>query len=284
MKARLKGDVHGLYSFGLTEAMGSVSLQESLQPPPLRWFYGRDMEGNNHRSLKSISRNQPTKSFDLSTVTSNKQMAHTGHATRYNFIRDLKSHLGDSFHIFGKGHSPVDDKAEGMDAYRYHIALENHVQSGHHTEKLNDCFLAGCLPFYCGDPDYDKVYPKDAVIPIDMRDVKGSVKIIKRAVETDQYKKRLEALKEAKRIALSVSNPLIASINWARTRASHNWRRTPQTHRWEDGVIHGRHAFRRRQPGLALKDAAIVRQTKKYQQDLLSPLQFHNKNSGVSDN
>ena len=37
--------------------------------------------------------------------------------------------------IFGHGVNPMNDKAEALDPYRFHIAVENHVYDHHLTEK-----------------------------------------------------------------------------------------------------------------------------------------------------
>jgi len=138
------------------------------QTPPLRWFYGRPMDGlGDWLTIDQISKSPLKKTADLSTVCSTKQMSHTVHAARLDFVMKLQERIS-ALDVYGRGIRPISDKAEAMEDYRYHIAIENHIEPGHWTEKLADCFLAGCLPFYFGDPEYQKVFPKDAVIPIDI--------------------------------------------------------------------------------------------------------------------
>ncbi|MGB6229302.1 MAG: glycosyltransferase family 10 [Litorimonas sp.] len=230
--------------------------------PPLRWFYGRDMEGDAHWPLHRIEAS-PDKSDDLSTVTSNKAMSHTVHAARLAFVKAVKAELCDGLALYGRGFDPIDDKAEAMARYRYHLAIENHVQPGHHTEKLTDCFLAECLPFYFGDPDYTRVYPEDAAIPIDIFDLPGSLRTIRQAIDTNQFSERLGALREAKAIALNRSNPLRFAARIATNAVVSGSK--------GDAVIYGRHAFRRAHPLSATLDAlhaALQRRS-----SLASPLQ-----------
>jgi len=219
--------------------------------PPLRWFYGRDMEGNDHWPLSKIEKS-PVKTADLSTITSNKAMRHTLHEARLDFIQNMKNRFGDELTLFGRGFDPVRNKAKALAPFRYHIAIENHLQPGHHTEKLTDCILAECLCFYYGDPDYKKTYPSDPVIPIDIRDPDGSEIIIQNAIANDAYRKRLPYILKAKKRALKHSNTLRAArqISAAIIQEERGGKRPVS------GVIEGRHLFRRNHPIAALRDAA----------------------------
>lgn len=214
------------------------------ETPPLRFFYGRNLEDGPHRSLNAAA---PTKNKTLSGMSSTKAMSHTVHAKRLEFMRALKNRLGDRFDLFGRGIRPVNDKAEAMDAYKYHVAIENHIEPGHFTEKLTDCFLAGCVPFYFGDPAYPDVFPERAVIPIDIYDFDGAVETIETSIAADEFSKRIEALAEARRITLNRFNTLRAVANKMEALFDADAER--------GGVIHGRHAFRRDHPILGVSDA-----------------------------
>jgi hypothetical protein len=235
----------------------------SSHPPPLRWFYGRDMENTNHLSFEQIANETPIKTRDLSTVTSNKAMKHTVHAKRLEFVSALKARLSDNLSLYGRGFHEVRDKREAMSKYRYHIAIENHVQSGHITEKLTDCFLALSLPFYFGAPDYDTFYPRDAVIPIDIFDIDKSEKIIREAIATNQYEIRLPELSKAKTIAMSDSNPLIRAQHWVQKFDLNNESNCIVSSR-DTAIIHGRHAFRRAHPIQAIEDAIYRSRMKRH--------------------
>ncbi len=47
---------------------------------------------------------------------------------------------------------PVPDKIEFMRPYKFCIAFENSSCPGYVTEKIMDCFIAGCIPIYWGSP------------------------------------------------------------------------------------------------------------------------------------
>lgn len=222
------------------------------ETPPLRFFYGRNMAGGAHLD---ILEQPPEKTLDLSAMSSTKAMAHTVHSQRLAFMLALKERLGDDLQLYGRGLRPVDDKAEAMAPYRYHIAVENHVEPGHFTEKLTDCFVAGCLPFYFGDPAYDAVFPKDSAIPIDIFDLDNTIKIMREAIESDQFGQRQAALNDARKITLDRFNTLRAVAT--RVEALYD----PNAVR--GGTILGRHAFRKAHPIKSLSDAIFKTKSRK---------------------
>lgn len=59
-------------------------------------------------------------------------------------------------------------KREVMSRYKYALCFENCLFPGYVTEKIFDCFLAGCIPVYLGAPDIIDFVPKGSFI--DVRD------------------------------------------------------------------------------------------------------------------
>lgn len=175
-----------------------------LSQPALHWFYG--VNGKNSRSYDQIAQNPPIdKQKLISTVTSSKRQKHTLHNKRYHYIDQLEKKLPE-LDRFGKGIREIQDKAEALDAYKYHIAIENHICDHWWTEKLSDAFLGMCLPFYCGAPNASKYFPKESFIPIDINDLEGSYQIISDAIKNNEYQKRLPAIKEARKRVLEKYN------------------------------------------------------------------------------
>lgn len=223
------------------------------QTPPLRWFYGRPLssDDNNYLDLDHFLATPPIpKTSDLSTVCSNKQMAATLHQQRYNFVMEMKARLGKDMDLFGRGIRPINDKSEAMDSFRYHIAIENNVEPGYWTEKISDCFLAYCVPFYFGPPGMEDVFPKDSFIPIDIFDYDGAEAIIRAEIKPGSYEARLPALIEARRLTLTRYN-LMDVI--AKAVTSHH---AVDVHILPHATIKGRHIFRRKHPIKALSDMA----------------------------
>lgn len=160
-------------------------------PPVGRWYYGPTDHASTPPTVEQ-------KTGVISTFSSPKAMTHTLHGQRYEFLEGIKPHLPE-LEFFGKGHQFVEHKSEAIDPYRYHIAIENHVGPDHWTEKLSDSFLGLSLPFYDGCTNLEKYFPKESYIQIDMRDPEGATKIIKQAIENNEFEKRLPALIEARR-------------------------------------------------------------------------------------
>lgn len=242
------------------------------QTPPLRWFYGRPIGADGPAAKQDTYKtydmllSQPPlpKTKTISTVCSTKEMAHTVHAKRYEFVMALKARLED-LEVYGRGIKPIDEKSQAMDDYRYHIAIENHIEPGHWTEKLADSFLAFCLPFYFGDPDYASAFPKDAVIPINIYNLDAAEAIIRNAIAQNAYEKRLPAIIEARRRVLTEYNLMFQIKNIIK---AHETVAPPTTQEF----IYGRHIFRKKYPLKAICDAIFRIHMHRHPKS--SPLQF----------
>lgn len=167
----------------------------------LVWFYGAADGRGTHDALVARSEPMP-KPKELSTVCSMKAMGHTLHGQRVRFTRRLKADLA-GMEIFGHGVRPIADKADALDDFRYHIAIENHVAPHHWTEKLADPFLGFCLPFYHGAPNVADYFPDDSFIPIDIRKYGEARETIERAIRDNEWERRLPAIIEARRRVLA---------------------------------------------------------------------------------
>lgn len=216
------------------------------QTPPLRWYYGRPFGDGIYLDVDTMGAFVPSKKYNISTVCSDKQMSHT-FKKRYQFTQYIKNNLGDKLTWFGRGIRPISDKAEAMDDYRYHIAIENHIASHHWTEKIADCFLAGCLPFYHGPPNIFDYFPEASLIPIDTNHPQTTLEIIKKAMKDKAYTKALPAITEARNRVLNDYNIMNIVAKTVETKhANANITK---------GEICGRHIFRKEHPVLAISDA-----------------------------
>jgi len=169
------------------------------------WYYGKDYD-----SIMRVS--HPTKTKKISTVCSNKQQGHTMHKLRYEFTKIMEERIPE-LERFGKGFKWIETKAEALDDYEFHVAIENHFAPDVWTEKLADAFLGFTVPIYFGCPNVYDYFPKDSLIQIDIRDVEGSIAKIKEIISTEgEYERRLEAVKEARRRVIEEYN-LLAMIN-----------------------------------------------------------------------
>lgn len=166
--------------------------------PALHWFYGM---GRTHSTgFDAMQANPPSeKTHGISMVYSPKAMRHTLHHRRQHFMRHLAQTLPE-LDLFGRQTArPLDDKADCLRTYRYHVAIENFIGPHHWTEKLADPFLGLALPFYYGCPNVEDYFPPESFIRIDIRDPEQALATLRTAMAENAYEKRLPALREARR-------------------------------------------------------------------------------------
>ena len=202
-----------IYGPAFTDQFGHVltSQSESELPhrhriysqPAMRWYYGK--EGPQPRTWREMHDASPEKSRALSTVAASKQHKTRVHQRRDEFIRTLKS-VFPELDIYGRGVRPIADKAEAIDAYCHHLAIENHIARHHWTEKLADCFLGLALPFYYGCHNAADYFPEESFVPIDIYRIEDTVACIRKIIRNKEYARRLPALREARRRVLEQYN------------------------------------------------------------------------------
>lgn len=204
------------------------------------WFFGSGSEHWMSREELVRGPSLADKTQAISVVYSSKRQWHTQHAQRFDFIQAMRRLLPDMA-VFGRGAMPMDDKAEALWPFRYHLAVENHIGLHHITEKLTDAFLGRCLPFYSGAPNAVEYFPPESFIPIDIRDPVAAAEIIRTAMQEDAWTKRLPAIEEARRRVLE-EHHLFAVI--CRIIASSSPEKSHSSER--NGLIFSRHAWRKR--------------------------------------
>lgn len=169
------------------------------------WMYGIDYE-----TTKAMD--TPKKTKILSTICSNKQQGHTMHRLRYNFTKYMEEKIPE-IERFGFGFKRVETKAEALNDYKFHVAIENHIGEHVWTEKLADAFLGYTVPIYCGCPNVYDYFPKESLIQIDINDFDSSIQAIKKIISTEgEFERRLEAVKEARRRVIE-DYSLFAMVN-----------------------------------------------------------------------
>lgn len=183
--------------------------------PGLMWFYGLPFSNDPLNTYCSEDRfktydimqktTPPQKTKLLSTVCSQREGKITLHSKRVSYTKLLKTDIED-LDIYGHGVKPMTDKAEALDSYKYHIAIENHVYPHHLTEKLPDAFLGYTLPFYYGCPNAGDYFHADSFVPINIDNYKQSLDIIKSTISNNEYQDRLPYIIEARKRVLEKYN------------------------------------------------------------------------------
>lgn len=201
-------------------------------PPVGWWYYGGLAQAEAHAE-------PPEKTGLLSVFGSPKAHKESLHHRRAAFLNELVDAFADRIDVFGRAYQPVEHKAEGIDRFKYHIAVENHISDHHWTEKLSDAFLGYSLPFYVGCTNAAAYFPEDSFIYLDIKSTEKSVAIIDKAIADNEYEKRLPAIIEARRRVmedLNLGNMLAKHILQGETVAVPN----------ASGRLLSRHAMLRR--------------------------------------
>jgi hypothetical protein len=174
--------------------------------PGLMWYYGLPFGEGEFITWDQIAAASPPKKTNaISTVCSERVGHGTLHSIRVDFTRQLKKDIP-YLDIFGHGVKSMVDKAEALDPYMFHIAIENHVYPHHITEKLPDAFLGHTLPFYHGAPNAADYFPRDSFIPIDINNYERTRDIVKSHLANNEYEDRLPYIIEARHRVLEKEN------------------------------------------------------------------------------
>jgi hypothetical protein len=156
-----------------------------------------------HQLLSSLALPQKTK--NISCLASNMAVL-KGHRLRLDFIEVLKNYLPE-VDLFGRGHHFIADKKEGLQSYRYSIAMENTAAPYYFTEKINDCFLMYTVPIYYGCKNIGAFFPERSFIQVDINDTAAAIKTIRAVIEKDDWNERMAAVTEARQLVLDKYQP-----------------------------------------------------------------------------
>lgn len=177
--------------------------------PALNWHFGRSYAQSTFKydfiALQQMD--VPLKEKAISMMCSNKTMM-PGHVMRYKFFQMLQKEYRELIDFFGSGIMLVDDKADILLPYMFHICIENSQDEHYWTEKIADPILGFSVPIYCGCPNIGDYFPKDAIISIDINKPEEAKHILSKILQDPaaEYQKRLPALTEARNQLLDRHN------------------------------------------------------------------------------
>lgn len=147
----------------------------------------------------------PQKTKLLSVICSSK--AHTeDHRKRLEFVHTLQVNFGEQVDVFGRGIRDLDDKAEAIYDYRYHIVLENDHSDFFMTEKLGDAFLGWSYPIYFGGSEAYYRFPEGSFTAIDIYKPAEAISIIRSVIESETYERCMPRVSEARNRVLYTNN------------------------------------------------------------------------------
>jgi len=183
--------------------------------PAMVWYYAFSQPRG---SYDAIARHVPLKkTHEFSAICSAKRQRNTLHRQRHDFVMALKQRMPE-MELFGRGIRPIEDKADALDHYKYHLAIENFSGPHHWTEKLADPFLGACMPVYYGCPNAEDYFPAESFLRINIFNLDESLETIRRAFRDRLYEKHLNAILESRRRVVEQYGPVpqLASIIRAR--------------------------------------------------------------------
>ena len=177
----------------------------------LNWHYGvRTVSGSWKTKLASLESIQqmpvPSKNKLLSVICSTKTYT-KAQRNRIQFVESLVRHFGSAVDVFGRGRNPIDDKADAIAAYKYHIVLENNRIGNFWTEKFSDALIGYSLPLYVGAPNLPSVIPDaNGLMVLPIADFDSCIGAIESLLEADPYDGLVPAITRCREWCLETTN------------------------------------------------------------------------------
>ncbi len=185
----------------------------------LNWHFGRGTASGkinfDFAMLKAMP--LPEKQKNISVITSRLNMM-PGHLKRLKFLDALRSRYGDKIDYFGKGVRFIDDKAEAILPYKFHICLENSPEKNYWTEKFADPLLGFAVPIYFGDKSIFDYFDKNAFYFIDIGEPDKAFEIIDKILDNPNaiYAEKLPYLTAERNRLLNDYNFFTVFANYAK--------------------------------------------------------------------
>lgn len=203
--------------------------------PAIPWFYGCTF-GKGRKPAWRYSFEEllnlppPSKINAVSAVLSKKRITPL-HAARLDCAEAIARAFPENVRIFGSGFDPVDDKADAIDPYRFHLALENTRHPDYWSEKIADAWLGWAMPIYGGCPNITSYFPQNALLPIDVTNPQAAVRLVGGLLEQGERAISRDALAEARATLLnqqSLPTVLARAVEPARAMAAAGLLKRPE--------------------------------------------------------
>ena len=113
---------------------------------------------------------------------------------------------------YGKGVRPIDEKANALFPYQYHLCIENHLAKHHWTEKLADAFLGWAMPLYVGCTNASECFwIRPAFFNLDLRQPPQILKPHAKKSNLARLKDSFEAIQQSRNLVLRDYNLFFGS-------------------------------------------------------------------------
>jgi len=187
--------------------------------PGSRWFYEKTYD-------QVISEAPWQKTKLVSAIATDKKQRHTLHRARYDFTTKLMEKIPevDLLYSFERKRAAfqqlfdgkaifVDRKVDMIDPYKYHLAVGNQAGPNILTERVTDSFLGYAVPITYGCTNLSEYFPVESYIEIDLLNPDDAIEKIRNIIyDPDDYSRRIESIKEARRRVIEEYNlPMMLS-------------------------------------------------------------------------
>lgn len=132
------------------------------------------------------------------------QFSHELYSERQKVIQYFEQHLDEGFEFYGRGwptgtyatyRGSIENKLDTLKNYKFAFCYENSDNiEGYITEKIFDCFIAGCVPIYWGAPNVTQYIPKECFV--DRRDFNSMDDLVTylKTMTPQEYQDKLNAI------------------------------------------------------------------------------------------
>jgi len=172
---------------------------------PAMWTFEDDLHALRH--MPPPEKSVPLVGINAGTPAGKKLIP--GHIKRLEFFAALRR-AGVDAALYGRGLSPdvggqgpISSKANALRHAHHALVIENFAGGSQYvTEKLWDALLCWCVPLYYGSTAIDGLIPPESFIRIPSLDDRGVAVVREALADQDGWKRRVDAIAEARRRAL----------------------------------------------------------------------------------
>lgn len=180
------------------------------------WHFGFDYSSKKHKYTfeEIVEMKIPNKTKNISIITSSLAVL-PFHLKRLDFITKIKQTFGNEIDYFGRGFNFVNDKADAILPYRFHICIENTSINDLWTEKFADPLLGFSVPIYIGCANIAEYFPNDSFYYLNINDINGAVSLLNKilADPIKCYNEKLDKLLQARNLLINDHNIYPTLVN-----------------------------------------------------------------------
>jgi len=184
--------------------------------------------------LNNNSKNRFEKRKFCTLISSFKGSNHMNelYSLRVSVIRWFEENQPRMFDLYGKGWNQnefpsylgvIDKKSDMLSSYKFSICFENASgYSGYITEKIFDCFMAGCVPIYYGASNIEDHIPSECFIDFRKFSDLDEMYIFMALITENEYSNYMEAID----LFINRNSPNYSNEQYVYVFSIHNYTRT----------------------------------------------------------